>query len=442
MANTLDLAMLAGASYFSTRSNINRFPIPTGWSERLQNRDSDDQTGFEARAFASDDADNRSLIDHLVRHESGVRDPASGTTSIAADQMVTRLTKDLWKLAQDGGMTLTDGIPGAPGLHDLSIALTAFTLQHYYENSANATDSAKQLFSDVTGGIQFDMADVSKGVAAAFADGGKPDLQDAKGFDYAFKQFLAGSTFSATERTLIQAVLPYMRDWYVQAGTSGLANTDILNRGAFMLGGNGSDALVGGSAADLLVGNAGDDVLMGGTGNDTLLGGLGNDTYVFQSGDGLDTILDSDGKGSILHDGDTLAGGVEYGDTRVYKSADNKHLYVLAGDKTLIVDGQIVVQGYDKGRADLGITYSNAAVVNNPDTSKDIKGDLKPKDTNPAVEGTIRNKTKTVITEKVDELLNGKKLLERVEKFSSRYRDYRAGEAVQKTIAKLADSIR
>lgn len=53
MANTLDLAMLAGASYFSTRSNINRFPIPTGWSERLQNRDSDDQTGFEARAFQS-----------------------------------------------------------------------------------------------------------------------------------------------------------------------------------------------------------------------------------------------------------------------------------------------------------------------------------------------------------------------------------------------------
>lgn len=55
---------------------------------------------------------------------------------------------------------------------------------------------------------------------------------------------------------------------------------------------------------------------------------------------------------------------------------------------------------------------------------------------------TIRNKTKTVVAEKVDELLNGEKLLERVENFSSRYRDYRAGEAVQKTIAKLADSIR
>uniref|UniRef100_UPI00197C976E hypothetical protein n=1 Tax=Polaromonas sp. AER18D-145 TaxID=1977060 RepID=UPI00197C976E len=112
-----------------------------------------------------------------------------------------------------------------------------------------------------------------------------------------------------------------------------------------------------------------------------------SDTYVFQSGDGLDTILDSDGKGSLLHDGDTLAGGAQYGDTRVYKSTDGKHLYTLAGESTLIIDGQIVVQGYDKARADLGITYSDAPVVNNPDTNNDIKGDLKPIDTNPNQDG-------------------------------------------------------
>ena len=341
----------------------------------------------ELFGFASDDADNKSLIDHLVRHEAGVRDPVSGATVIEADQMVTRFTKDLYKLAQDGGMTLTDGISGAPGLHDLNIALIAFAMQFYYENSTNATDATKQLFSDVTGGIQFDMADVSKSIGEAFANSDKPDLKEAKGFDYAFKQFLAGSTFSAAERTLIQSILPYMRDWYVQAGNNGLAYTDTQNLGAFMLGGIGSDALVGGTAADLLVGNAGDDLLTGGKGNDTLIGGKGNDTYIFQTADGLDTILDSDGKGVILYSGETLTGGAQYGDNRVYKSLDNKHLYVLANDRTLIIDGQVVVEGYNKARSDLGISYGDAVLLSNPETTREIKGDLKPEDINLSEDG-------------------------------------------------------
>ena len=79
-----------------------------------------------------------------------------------------------------------------------------------------------------------------------------------------------------------------------------------------MLGGTGSDALVGGSKVDLLVGNAGDDVLQGRGGNDLLLGGVGTDTYIYQVGDGLDTILDRDGSGSILMDGQTLAGGAQH----------------------------------------------------------------------------------------------------------------------------------
>ena len=51
MANTLELALLAGASYFSTRSDINRFPTPPTWNELIAFRDKDDSTGFEARAF-------------------------------------------------------------------------------------------------------------------------------------------------------------------------------------------------------------------------------------------------------------------------------------------------------------------------------------------------------------------------------------------------------
>ena len=52
---------------------------------------------------------------------------------------------------------------------------------------------------------------------------------------------LASSTFTNSERQLIATVLPFMRDWYVQAGNSGLANTDNQNRGAFMLDGLLSD---------------------------------------------------------------------------------------------------------------------------------------------------------------------------------------------------------
>ncbi len=51
MTTNLEYALLAGTAYFSTRSEINRFPIPLGWNEKLEFRNSNDQTGFEARAF-------------------------------------------------------------------------------------------------------------------------------------------------------------------------------------------------------------------------------------------------------------------------------------------------------------------------------------------------------------------------------------------------------
>ena len=92
---------------------------------------------------------------------------------------------------------------------------------------------------------------------------------------------------------------------------------DTLNRGAFMLGGTGSDTLMGGTKADLLVGNGGDDILQGGLGNDILLGGKDNDTYRYNTGDGFDTIFVSDGNGSIAYDGFILAGGAQYGDAHV-----------------------------------------------------------------------------------------------------------------------------
>jgi hypothetical protein len=139
-----------------------------------------------------------------------------------------------------------------------------------------------------------------------------------------------------------------------------------------MLGGNGSDALVGGTGADLLVGNAGADTLQGGLGNDFLLGGIGNDTYKYTTGDGFDTLLDADGNGNIVVDGTTLAGGDQYGDTRVHRDA-NKHLYVDVGQGRLVIDGNILIEDQQAGELDLAMAGAVADV--NPVTGHDIFGD-------------------------------------------------------------------
>ena len=132
-----------------------------------------------------------------------------------------------------------------------------------------------------------------------------------------------------------------------------------------MLGGAGQDTLTGGTGADLLVGNAGADTLQGGLGNDFLLGGAGNDTYKYTSGDGFDTILDSDGSGSIVVDGTTLAGGEQYGDNHVHRDA-NKHLYVDAGQGRLVIDGNILIENRQAG--ELGLTMTGAVADVNPQT--------------------------------------------------------------------------
>lgn len=222
------------------------------------------------------------FLEHLVRHEAGV-DATADSAAIPADAMVTRFTTDLWQIAQDGGLTLTDA--------NIAKALTAFAMQMYYENTA-AFDPNKQLFSSITGGIQFDRTDVAA------------TLNAAKG--NAYLQNYITTNFTSDEQQVMTTLLPQLRDWYVQAGSAALNATDTLNRGAFMLGGSGSDTLTGGTLLDVLVGNAGADTLTGGQGADRLLGGAGNDTYVYNTGDGTDTIIDADNLGSILINGQAL----------------------------------------------------------------------------------------------------------------------------------------
>ncbi len=301
---------------------------------------------FNKDLFAYDTKkDKPNFLERLVQQQA----PAN---------MGTRFTTDLWKIAQGGGLSLTD--------KNLADALTAFAMQMYYEDTANAKDKSKQLFSDVTGGIQFDMADVSQTFAAAVTKNEKFNLDDAKGFKAYFRPFLdnyywdSNSSTYSPDKNVILSMLPYMRDWYVQAGASGMLATDTQNRSAFMLGGTGQDTLTGGTEADLLVGNAGADTLQGGLGNDFLLGGTGNDTYKYTTDDGFDTLLDADGSGSIVIDGTTLAGGDQYDDTHVHRDA-NKHLYVDVGQGRLVIDGNILIE--DQQAGEMGLAMAGAVAL-------------------------------------------------------------------------------
>lgn len=337
------------------------------------------------------------FLERLVKHEAGVQG------SIAADTMVTRFTSDLWKLAQDGGMTLHDGNTN-PAVHDLSNALMAFAMQKYYEEKTTSAGYKKELFTDISteggsGGIRFDVADVSYKLALAASHNEKFDLSEKdpngnyylkgyKNFEFYLDQ--ANNGFTAEDRQLINSLLPYMRDWYVQAGLPGMIASDAngFGSGAFMLGGTADDYLTGGTGADLLVGNAGDDVLSGGMGNDLLIGGAGNDTYRYNTGDGFDTILDRDGNGSIIEDGSTLAGGAQYGDTRVHRDA-NGHLFVDVGQGRLVIDGNILVQNYQAGQ--LGLAMSGAEQQSNPQTTVTISANGKPMEFHKQIMGANPN---------------------------------------------------
>ena len=360
------------------------------------------------------------FLERLVRHEAGIRDPLTRAVITPDDAMLTRFTSDLWKLAQDGGLTLNDG----SGLsttysnwNNVSKALIAFAMQMYYENTTNATDKDKQLFKTITGGVQFDIFDVSKTFQAEFDEKGEIDLNDAKGYKEYFAKYLSDNPhvfFTPEERGQIAAFLPKLRDWTVQAGAGGMTATDTQNRGAFMLGGNGADTLTGGSADDLLVGNAGADILSGeggndillgcagddtlkggdgadlliggadndtldgGTGNDLLKGGEGNDTYTFTGNYGTDLIADSDGSGRIQVDGQTVGNATLTSESIYQDSASGQTIVKLNSGHSLVIlkegtANHILVNDWSTARS-LGVSLQDTTL---PTPQATLIGDFK-----------------------------------------------------------------
>lgn len=91
---------------------------------------------------------------------------------------------------------------------------------------------------------------------------------------------------------------------HIDTEISGSSRHDVL------VGRSKSDTLLGGEGNDFLFGGKGDDHLKGGSGRNLLNGGEGRDFYHFNTADGDfdDTIIDSDGKGQLIIDGESLLG--------------------------------------------------------------------------------------------------------------------------------------
>lgn len=134
-------------------------------------------------------------------------------------------------------------------------------------------------------------------------------------------------------------------DDYIEGGAG---NDQVLGGTGndLLIGDAGDDEIEGGIGDDVVRAGAGDDVLTGGRGNDRLDGGEGFDTYIFESGDGNDVIIDSDGRGELIYQGNALR-GVATATNGSYVSADGKITYSFAGD---IEEGGVLTITTENGR--------------------------------------------------------------------------------------------
>ncbi|NYE30615.1 Ca2+-binding RTX toxin-like protein [Rhodanobacter sp. K2T2] len=133
----------------------------------------------------------------------------------------------------------------------------------------------------------------------------------------------------------------------------------------------GDDLSVAAGVVGELFGGAGNDTLFGGTTDDTLEGGAGYDDYFINgAGTGIDSILDTDGKGSIIWkyangNDEILTGGSAQAGGSEWKSADGTITYtegfaadgstelkIAANNKIALIDGFI--------NGEFGITLSDA----------------------------------------------------------------------------------
>lgn len=147
-------------------------------------------------------------------------------------------------------------------------------------------------------------------------------------------------------------------------GSAGSDRLAGLEGADFLFGDAGADWLTGGASADYLEGGLGDDWLDGGGGADQLLGGAGWDVYNAGSGD---TILDSDGRGSVLYNGRVLGPVYASATPGVYLSLDGSYrMQWLGADLkvSLTTAHSLLLREFESG--DFGIQLLPGRTALNP----------------------------------------------------------------------------
>ncbi|MBR0212261.1 MAG: hypothetical protein IJQ55_01520, partial [Alphaproteobacteria bacterium] len=142
------------------------------------------------------------------------------------------------------------------------------------------------------------------------------------------------------------------------------------------------DYLDGGDGDDQLFGGLGDDILIAGKGRDILNGGQGEDLYIFNREDltenDINTIIDKDGKGSIMIDGVLLENHAWKAISENILQSENLTLQKTGNDLEISFQdalSRIVIQDFIPG--DLGISLP----AFNPEMNDDYTGNLNDDDT-------------------------------------------------------------
>ncbi|MBQ9620135.1 MAG: hypothetical protein IJR44_06550, partial [Neisseriaceae bacterium] len=145
---------------------------------------------------------------------------------------------------------------------------------------------------------------------------------------------------------------------------------------------SGNDYLNGGDGDDQLFGGLGDDILIAGKGRDILNGGQGDDVYIFNREDltenDINTIIDKDGKGTIMIDGVLLENHIWKAISENIWQAENLTLQKTGNDLEISFQdalSRIVIQDFIPG--DLGISLP----AFNPEINDDDTGNLNDDDT-------------------------------------------------------------
>lgn len=151
-----------------------------------------------------------------------------------------------------------------------------------------------------------------------------------------------------------------------------------------LYGGTGNDSLIGGHCQDYIEGNVGIDLLFGGkddNASDILKGGEGTDGYYFDGQFGKDKIIDSDGLGSVLIDGNTvgtakgagklnhwtaeLSGNV-YADLAVFNDSQSSTGKRLVISKIGDTSNSITINNFDLSKAQSGEGYLGIKLSKTP----------------------------------------------------------------------------